>query len=196
MPAHPAVSTVVLVRHGETEWSRSGRHTGHTDLPLTTTGRAQAEVLRVHLPDDRPDLVLTSPLQRAAETARLMGLSGIEIARDLTEWDYGEVEGRTTADMRAERPGWDVWRDGVTGGESIDEVALRADRVITRCRGVGGACVLVAHGHLLRVLAARWLGLAPDAGRFLRLDAGHWSRLAWERETPVLAAWNVGPPRP
>lgn len=187
---------MLLVRHGETEWSRSGQHTGHSDIPLTADGRTQAEGLRALLPVGHPALALTSPLRRAADTAFLAGLTAAEATDDLKEWDYGDVEGRTTTEMgrdpRVGHADWNVWEHGVTGGETLADVAGRADRVITRCRQVEGACILVSHGHLLRVLAARWLGLAPDFGRFLRLDAAHWSLLAWERATPVLATWNVG----
>jgi len=185
------VSEVVLVRHGETEWSLGGRHTGRTDIPLTKRGRRQAEAVGATLRRRELALVLTSPLARAAETCRLAGFGDRAETRDeLMEWDYGEYEGRTTAEIREERPGWSLWRDGAPGGETSDEVGARVDRVIAEARSAGGDVLLFAHGHLLRVLTARWLGLEPAAGRFFALDPATLSTLGFERETSVIRLWN------
>ncbi len=195
MPEHPR-HRVVLVRHAETEWSASGRHTGRTDVPLTSEGERRAAALSGRLPLDHPVVVLTSPLQRAVATARLAGLADVadvEADDDLLEWDYGEEEGLTTAEIREKRPGWDVWTGEIRGGETLAEVGDRADRVIARCRALDGDAVLVGHGHLLRILGARWLGLPPDHGRGLLFDAAHWSVLGWERENAALVSWNAGP---
>ncbi len=183
-----------LVRHAETEWSESGRHTGRTDIPLLASARAAAaalgEFLRRVAPE--PTLVLTSPLSRAAETCGLAGLgTRAETCDDLVEWDYGEYEGLTTEEIRSERPGWTLWRDGVPGGETAADVGRRADRVIERSRATEGDVLLFSHGHLLRVLAARWVGLPPIGGRLLGLRAGALSALGWERETPVVLRWDV-----
>ena len=186
------VTHVVLVRHGETEWSATGRHTGRTDVPLTEEGRRQARALGACLEAWSFALVLTSPLQRASETCRLAGLGeGAEPREDLMEWDYGEYEGRTTADIRSGRPGWTLWMDGVPGGETAEQVGRRADRVIAEARAAAGDVALFAHGHILRVLAARWLDLPPDRGRSLALETATISELGYERETPVIARWNV-----
>ncbi|MGH3133628.1 MAG: histidine phosphatase family protein [Gaiellaceae bacterium] len=182
---------IVLVRHGETEWSRSGRHTGRTDVPLTEQGRLEAEALGDSLRGRRFALVLASPLARAMETCRRAGFGDVAVARDeLQEWDYGAYEGRRTDDIRDERPGWTVWRDGVPDGETAAEVGARADAVIAELRDVDGDSVVFAHGHLLRVLAARWLGLEPSAGRFFALDTATTSVLGHERETAVIRVWN------
>lgn len=182
---------VVLVRHGETEWSRSGRHTGRTDVPVTEKGRGDAEGLSACLSAWRFAKVLTSPLQRATETCRLAGLGErSELCEDLREWDYGEYEGRTTPDIRTDRPGWTLWTDGVPGGERADDVGARADRVIAEVRSVDGDVVLFGHGHMLRVLAARWIELPPTAGRRFGLDPATISVLGYERETPVVLRWN------
>ncbi|MBI2709456.1 MAG: histidine phosphatase family protein [Actinobacteria bacterium] len=194
---------IVLLRHGETEWSRTGRHTGRTDVPLTEAGEAAAAALRGRLPVARAALVLSSPLRRAADTGRLAGVDGlgvpVEMVDDLAEWDYGEVEGRTTAEIREDHPGWDIWDAGpraiARSGETLDEVGARADRVLARCLAEDGDVVLVGHGHALRILGARWLGLPPVAGRGLLLDAGRWSLLAWERSARAIASWNVAPCR-
>jgi probable phosphoglycerate mutase len=181
----------VLVRHGETEWSRSGKHTGRTDVPLTEHGRAQAQAVGEALRGRDFALVLTSPLERARETCRLAGFDDQAQTRDeLMEWDYGAYEGRTTPEVREERPGWTLWRDGVPGGETIEQVAERVDRVIEEIRGTDGDAVLFAHGHVLRVLTARWLGLEPHAGRLFALDPATLSALGYERETPVIRVWN------
>jgi broad specificity phosphatase PhoE len=182
---------IVLVRHGETEWSVSGRHTGSTDIPLTDVGRQKAERLGGRLSGWRFALVLTSPLTRAVDTCRLAGLGEeAEVTDDLREWDYGEYEGRRTVDIREERPGWDLWVDGVPGGETVDEVGRRADQVIDAARAVDGDVALFAHGHVLRILGARWIGLPPAGGRRLALSTAAVSVLGWERETPVLERWN------
>jgi broad specificity phosphatase PhoE len=182
---------VVLVRHGETEWSRSGRHTGKTDLPLTEKGREDAERLSACLAGRRFARVLTSPLRRATETCRLAGLGdGADVRADLREWDYGEYEGRTTPEIRNERPGWTLWTDGVPGGETADEVGARADRVIAEVRAIEGDVAIFGHGHMLRVLAARWIELSPVEGRRFALEAGRIGVLGHERETPVILRWN------
>jgi broad specificity phosphatase PhoE len=180
---------IVLLRHGATEWSLSGQHTGRTDIPLLEEGRDQAihagQLLR-HLHFAQ---VLTSPLQRASETCRLAGFEG-EIEPDLLEWDYGAYEGLTTPEIQVERPGWSLWNDGVRDGERAADVGRRADRVIARARQADGDTLCVAHGHVLRVLTARWLDLPPVAGRLLYLNAGAVSVLGWEHETPVVQLWN------
>lgn len=183
---------VVLVRHGETEWSAAGRHTGRTDVPLTEQGRRQAKALGAYLDGFSFALVLTSPLRRALETCRLAGLEALAQTRDdLMEWDYGEYEGRTTPDIRTIRPGWSLWKEGVPGGETAKEVGGRADRVIAEARSTGGDVVLFAHGHILRTLTARWLALPPDRGRSLALETATVSVLGYERETPVILRWNL-----
>lgn len=183
---------VWLVRHGETEWARLGRHTGRTDVPLTETGRAQALALGTRLDGHRFALVLTSPLSRAAETARIAGFGDAQVDPDLREWDYGELEGRTTAAIRDEMPGWSIWEGPWPGGETIAQVGERADRVIARCLdpGVGGDTLLFAHGHLLRVLAARWLGLPPPGGGLFALSTATTGILGWDRERRVIESWN------
>ena len=181
----------MLVRHGETEWTRAGKHTGRTDIPLTERGREEARALEIELRGRRFALVLTSPLARASETCRLAGLAETAALRDeLMEWDYGAYEGRTTIEIRKERPGWTLWRDGVPDGETAAQVGGRADRVIRELRSAGGDAAVFAHGHLLRVLAARWLGLEPAAGRLFALDPATVSILGHERETPVIRMWN------
>jgi probable phosphoglycerate mutase len=182
---------VVLVRHGETDWSAHLRHTGRTDVPLTDEGRRQAERVGRALQGRHFALVLTSPLNRAAETCRLTGYGAIAQARDdLMEWDYGDYEGRTTADIRREIPDWTIWRYGARNGESADEVAARADRVLDEVRRADGDVLISSHGHFLRVLTARWLGLGPTDGRLFALDTATISALGYERETPVIRIWN------
>jgi broad specificity phosphatase PhoE len=182
---------VVLVRHGETEWSREGKHTGRTDVPLTEHGRRQAQAVGAALRGRRFALVLTSPLTRALETCRLAGFGDVAELRDeLREWDYGAFEGRTTIEIRAEVPGWALWREGVPEGETIDQVAARVNGVIAELRSVQGNALLFAHGHVLRVLAARWLGLEPQAGALFALDPASISALGHERETSVIRLWN------
>ena len=193
IPETPARPRLWLVRHGETEWARLGRHTGHTDIPLTDAGRAQARSLASRLAGLEFAAVLSSPLVRASETARLSGFDGIVTADpDLREWDYGDDEGRTAVEIRAERPGWTIWRNGVRGGEAIEAVAARADRVIARARALEGDTLAFAHGHVGRILAARWVGLPPSAGARLALATATISILGWDRETPVISRWNDG----
>jgi probable phosphoglycerate mutase len=181
---------VWLVRHGETEWSRDGRHTSTTDLPLTDEGVRVAEGLRERLDHEPFSLVLTSPRERARETARLTGHGEASVDADLAEWDYGDLEGRTTEQIRETYPGWTIWAGPVPGGESAVQVEERLDRVVARCRAVGGRVLLFGHGHALRALAARWLDLPVTDGRHLRLDTATLSVLGWERETPVVLRWN------
>lgn len=183
-------SEVWLVRHGETEWSRDGRHTGRTDVPLTELGREQARALGAQLAGRQFDVVLTSPLSRAAESCRLAGFGAAEVRDDLTEWDYGAYEGRTAADIREERRGWNLWRDGVPDGESAEDVGARVERVVEELRA-GGDALVFAHGHLLRVLAVRWVGLGPQDGMRLALDTGTISVLGYHRETPLIKLWNA-----
>ena len=188
---------VWLVRHGATQWSRSGRHTGRTDVPLLPEGEAQARAVGRWLAQLVPDpaLVLTSPLSRAADTCRLAGYeTRVEPCDDLVEWDYGEYEGRTTDDIRIQRPSWTLWADGVPGGETASDVGRRADRVVERTLAAGGDVLVFSHGHFLRVLGARWVGLPPAGGRVLALGAGAVSVLGWERETAVLSRWNATAP--
>lgn len=182
-----------LVRHGETEWSRSGRHTGRTDLPLTSLGEQQARALVPLLADLRPALVLSSPRRRAQDTARLAGLRVDAVDDDLAEWDYGDYEGLTSEQIRERQPGWTLWRDGVPGGETAAEVGARADRVLARAAAAlaGGPVVLVAHGHMSRVLAARWIGAAPEAGRHLLLGTAAPSVLSYQYAEPVIDRWNL-----
>ena len=184
---------VWLVRHGETEWARLLRHTGRTDLPLTDVGREEGRSLGRRLAGHRFALVLTSPLSRATETARLAGFgSEAQLEPDLREWNYGELEGRTTADIRRDFPDWTIWTGPWPGGETADQVARRADRVVARCRSaaVDGDVLIFSHGHLLRVLAARWLGQPPEAGALFALSTATVSIVGWDREQPVIEAWN------
>jgi broad specificity phosphatase PhoE len=182
---------VALVRHGETDWSVSGRHTSRTDLPLTAGGRARAQALAGELAGRRFSLVLCSPLRRARETAELAGFGDeAEICPDLHEWDYGEYEGLTTAEIRGRRPDWNLWSDGCPGGESPEQVGARADAVVQRALEAPGDVLLFAHGHILRVLAARWIQMPPGAGARFALAAGALSSLGFERETRVVQEWN------
>jgi len=183
--------TLWLLRHGETQWTLTGRHTGRTDIGLTPMGGLQAGALRRHLTERRFARVFTSPLLRASETCRLAGYGDIaEGDPDLQEWDYGAFEGKTTPEIRREWPAWTVWECGAPGGESPDAVGRRADRVIARVQGSEGETAIFAHGHLLRALAARWLGLAPGAGALLALDTASLSVLGYEREQRVIRHWN------
>jgi broad specificity phosphatase PhoE len=193
---------IVLVRHGETEWSASGRHTSRTDLPLTERGRARAGELAGALAGHVFSLVLCSPLLRARETCELAGFGDrAELSDDLREWDYGDYEGLTTVEIRERDPGWVLWRDGCPGGEKPAEVGARADRALERLRGRGGPggagggadggdAIAFAHGHILRVLAARWVDMDPAAGARFALGAGSISVLGFERETEVFREWN------
>jgi probable phosphoglycerate mutase len=194
---------LILLRHGETEWSATGRHTGRTDIPLTPLGEAVAAELAGPISRQRIRAAFTSPAKRTMRTAELAGLGDATADPDLWEWDYGGYEGRTSAEIRSERPGWYLWRDGVIPGdaehpgESIAQVGARADAVLSRVRPLldenGGDVVLVAHGHIMRVLAARWLGLEPADGRLFRLDTGTISTLGAEHNEPVIITWNVPP---
>lgn len=182
---------VVLVRHGETDWTRTRQHTGRTDLPLTEEGRKQGRLVGEALTGRAFPLVLTSPLRRALETCELAGLGAAAQARDdLAEWDYGDYEARKTVDIRAERPDWFLWRDGAPNGESPADVGRRADRVIDEIRAAGVDTLVFGHGHQLRVLGARWLGLQPGDGRLFVLDTASISVLGYERETAAMLRWN------
>ena len=183
---------IVIVRHGETEWSANGKHTSHTDLSLTEAGRERALSLASELSRWSFSLVLTSPLKRARETCELAGLGdGAELCGDLHEWDYGEYEGLTTPEIRVSRPDWSLWRDGCPGGEMPEQVGERADRALARLREGDGDVVAFAHGHILRVLTARWLGMPVAAGARFALAAGGVGELGYERETEVLRRWNA-----
>ena len=182
---------VYLIRHGETEWARDGRHTGRTDIPLTETGRTQAEFLLPIFDEVSFSRILSSPLQRALETARLAGQGNrVELVPDLMEWDYGDYEGITTEQIREKIPDWSIWTHPCPNGETINEVAARADRVISQVRSQEGNVALFSHGHLLRVLAVRWLGLEPADGRYFQLGTSTLSILTFDRTTPVIKTWN------
>lgn len=183
---------VVLVRHSDTEWSANGRHTGHTDLPLTEHGRTRAAGLPGRLSGWEFRTVLVSPLRRARETAELAGLAQrARVEPDLHEWDYGDYEGLTTAQIRAERPDWDLWRDGCPGGESVSDVGRRADRVIAALTSADGPVAVFSHGHTLRVLGARWIELGAAGGSRLGLSTASVCVLGHERGSHILAAWNL-----
>jgi len=180
-----------LVRHGETEWSKSGQHTGRTDIPLTAMGERQAQALGRFLAGRSFALVLTSPLGRARETCRLAGFAAAaQVTDDLLEWNYGLYEGRTTASVRAEQPGWSIWTTSVPEGETVEQVGERTRRVIARADAVASDVALFAHAHVLRILAACWLGLPPIHGRNLALGTASLSVLGYERENRVLEVWN------
>ena len=182
---------LVLVRHGETEWTLSGQHSGRTDVPLTEAGRRQVATVTPKLAGREFARVLSSPLSRAWDTAALAGFADrAERRDDLMEWDYGDYDGVTTPDIRKDRPGWTVWADGVPNGETVGDVGRRADRVLAEVRDSDGDALLFSHGHFLRILAARWIGLPPDDGRRLALGPASLSVLGWERETPVIVRWN------
>ena len=184
-----------LIRHGETEWSRSGAHTGRTDIPLTATGREEAAALGRnlgrYLEPRQFALVLVSPLGRARETCRLAGYPDALIDPDLREWDYGDYEGLTTAQIQAGRPAWSLWTDGVPNGETAAQVAARAERAIARALAVEGDVALFAHGHILRVLTACWLGLPPQDGSLFALGTAAVSTLGYEHQTRVVTRWNL-----
>jgi probable phosphoglycerate mutase len=192
-PDDGRVGDVVLVRHGETEWSKAGRHTSYTDLPLTPDGERQAKALVPALAGRRFAAVLSSPRQRARRTAELAGLTVTAIDDDLAEWHYGEYEGLTTEEIRRTRAGWNLWTDGCPGGESPTEIGARIDRVLARVRPLlaGGDVALVGHGHALRVVGARWIDLPPSAGKLLRLDTATLSTLGYEHEWEVILRWNA-----
>ena len=190
---NPALPTAYLARHGETAWSLSGRHTGLTDLPLTPQGEANALVLRDRLQGMKFALVLASPLQRARRTCELAGFGGVAVSEpDLVEWNYGDYEGKRTAEILQGRPGWQLFRDGCPGGESPDEVGRRADRVIERARAATGDVLMFSSAHILRVVGARWLGLPPGGGRYFVLGTASLSALGYEHDTtePVVKLWN------
>ena len=191
MTDHTApASQLWLVRHGETEWSASGRHTSRTDLDLTEAGVESARSVAEKLRGTSFARVLSSPLLRARRTAELAGAGSPELVEDLREWDYGDDEGLTTAQIRESRPGWTVWRDGPQGGETCAEVGARADRVIELVRAVDGPVLAFSHGHFSRVLGARWLGLEVTDGAHLALSTASVSVLGWERDTPAVLHWN------
>lgn len=180
-----------LIRHGETEWSLSGAHTSRTDIPLTDRGRKRAENIRGYLRGKTFSMVLTSPMQRARETCRIAGFAdAAQIDPDLSEWNYGVYEGRTTKDIQKENPGWSVWTSPLPEGETLDQVAERANRVIARAAARGGSVALFAHGHILRILAACWIQGPPLTGSRLALSTGAVSTLGFEHETRVITMWN------
>lgn len=180
-----------LVRHGETEWSRERKHTSVTDLPLTEVGEQQARDVAAFLAGVAFDRVLTSPRLRARRTAELAGFADATPDDDLVEWAYGDYEGRTTVDIQQDVPGWSVWQGETPGGETPDQIALRLDRVVAAARERGGRTLVFAHGHSLRALTARWLGLPPAAGRHFRLGTGTVSVLGDDRGEPVVERWNI-----
>jgi len=183
---------VYVIRHGETEWSLTGQHTGVTDLPLTENGRAVARRLRPVLAEPTFQLVLTSPLRRARETCELAGLGACAaVEPDLHEWDYGEYEGLTSKQIHHKQPNWMLFRDGCPGGETPEQIGARVDRVIARVRGTAGDVVLFAHGHVFRVLVARWIGLAPAAGQHFLLDTATLNVLGYYGDSPAVKIWNA-----
>ena len=179
-----------VIRHGETEWSRDGRHTSHTELELTPEGEDVARRLVDRLDGVEFDLVLTSPRVRARRTAELAGYAEAQLEDDLTEWDYGDYEGLTTATIREGVPGWTVWSKPCPGGETAEQVSRRMDRVVGKVRAHGGRVLVFSHGHASRALAARWLGQPVEEGRLFSLDTATISVLAYERESPTVARWN------
>lgn len=195
MPSQPG--RIVLVRHGETEWSATGRHTSHTDVPLTEAGRRDAEAIGPALAEFRFGLVLTSPMRRASDTCRLAGLGDVaEVDDNLMEWNYGDYEGLTTPEIRETVTEWRVWTHPTPNGEPVESVTARADRVIDRCGSVverGDDAALFGHGHMSRVIAARWIGLGAADGQRFALGAGSVSVLDHERESAVIERWNVRP---
>ena len=188
------MSEILLIRHGQTEWSANGRHTSYTDLELTAEGERQARAVRDRITGRVFAAVLSSPRRRALHTAELAGLTVTEVLEDLAEWNYGEYEGITTDDIRRSRPGWSLWTDGCPSGESPEQAGARLDRALARAREFlpEGDVALVAHGHCLRVAGARWIGLPPSAGGLLKLDTATISALGFEHGSdPVLASWNT-----
>ncbi len=186
--------SIYLARHGETAWSLTHKHTGRTDIPLTPRGEENARAVGARLQGQTFARILTSPLGRAKRTCELAGFAAAIQDPDLVEWDYGAYEGRTTTEIRQERPDWDLFRDGCPDGESVAEIAARADRVVARLRSIDGSTLLFSHGHFLRVLTARWLGLEASAGRCFMLDAGALSILGYEHgcRDSVIRLWNEG----
>lgn len=183
----------MLARHAETEWSLSGQHTGRTDIELTDAGRDAAVVLGDRLADHHFDRIISSPLKRARTTAHLAGYEDPEIDENLLEWDYGDYEGITTAGIRTERPGWELWTDGAPSGESPAEVSTRADAAVARAVGIceaGGDAIVFGHGHMLTALAVRWIGLPIEHGKLFRISTGSIGILRWKRENRVLDLWN------
>ena len=188
MPAH---AEIWLIRHGETAWSLSGAHTSRTDLPLTARGAEKAAQMGIALKRCDFALVLSSPMRRARETCEAAGFGNVAIIDpNLQELDYGDYEGRTTAEIQQERPGWSLWRDGCPNGETFEHAGMRVESVIERALQAEGAVALFAHGHILRILASRWLGLAPEAARLFALSTATFSTLGYERETRVITRWN------
>jgi broad specificity phosphatase PhoE len=179
-----------LVRHGETEWSRDGKHTSTTDLDLTEKGVEVACTLKDRLADTKFDLVLSSPRHRARRTAELAGFTDVEVDEDLVEWDYGDYEGITTAEIRETVPGWTVWTHPTPGGETARQVTERLDRVVAKIRAAGERVLVFGHGHSLRALTARWIQQPVDEGRFFKLDTSTISTLGYERDFPVVLRWN------
>jgi broad specificity phosphatase PhoE len=191
MSASEPTQQVVIVRHGETEWSRIGRHTGRSDIALTPEGEEQARGLGASLAGLTFAAVFVSPLQRARKTAELAGFGDVAVVdRDLIEWDYGAYEGRTSEEIQEQRPGWTLFRDGVPGGETLDDVAARAAHVIERVRGIDGDVLVFGHGHQLRVLTALWLEFAPVAAQHLQLATASPSTLGYEHDWTALLSWN------
>lgn len=184
-----------LFRHGETEWSASGQHTGVSEIPLTTRGREQAEGLRQVIGRTPFELVLVSPRQRAQETCKLAGLTkSAQVEQNLAEWDYGDFEGLTTPQIQDSRPGWSVWSGPIVGGETVEQVGIRADKVIERALAAKGRVALFAHGHILRILASRWIGSPARGGEHLGLDTASVSLLGFEHTARVIKRWNLVAP--
>ena len=190
MPGKESDNELWVIRHGETEWSRDGKHTSHTEVELTPEGEEVARGLAERLAGVEFDLVLTSPRVRTRRTAELAGFEDVEVDEDLAEWDYGDYEGVTTAEIREDVPGWTVWTHPSPGGETADEVSRRLDRVVAKVRSNGGRVLVFSHGHASRALAARWLDQPVEEGRLFLLGTATISVLGWERESPVVARWN------
>jgi probable phosphoglycerate mutase len=199
LPMSATLSNLYLVRHGDTAWTESHQHTGRTDLPLNERGEEHARLIAAALPQISFAHVFTSPLQRASTTCRLAGFGDVAmIDNDLLEWDYGQFEGKTTHDILRQRPGWELFRDGSPGGESPDDVAARADRFIARVRAAGGPVLAFSSGHIMRMIAARWVGLPPAAGRCFVCDPGSLNELGFEHDSPgqpVVSLWNFVLPK-
>ena len=193
-PEDVTTTSVWVVRHGETEWSKSGQHTGRTDVPLTAEGERSALALKPALAELRFDTVVSSPRQRARRTAELLGFGDVDVWDDLVEWDYGDYEGRTRRDIHQERPDWSVWSDGSPGGESPEQVSRRADEVVQRLRDIEGDVLVFSHGHFLRALAARWLDQPITVGAHLELATTRFSILGHDRGVATLRLWNAREP--